>query len=88
MLSARKTSVTAVKLEPGYYLIECYVKMSHGEFHSAMGMMDEFVVSDHASGNEELTADFSVEISSEDGIVFKDSIPSVGHSLCDIACLS
>lgn len=80
LVSADKTIETAAKLEPGYYLIECYVKMSNGEFHTAMGMIDEFIVSDHTSGNEELTADFSIEISSHDGIVFKDSIPSGKHT--------
>ncbi len=80
LVSADKTSVTAVKLEPGYYLVECYVKMSNGVFHTSMGMIDEFVVSDHKSGNKELNPDFTIEISSQDGIVFKDSIPSGKHT--------
>lgn len=80
LVSAGRTSETAVKLDPGYYLIECYVKMSNGEFHTAMGMIDEFVVSNHESGNKELEADFPIEISSQDGIVFKDSIPPGKHT--------
>ncbi|MGB5666364.1 MAG: hypothetical protein WBM53_05935, partial [Maribacter sp.] len=76
LISAGKTAETMVRLEPGYYLAECYVKMSNGEFHSAMGMIDEFVVSNIASNNEELKADSHIDISSEKGITFKDTISS------------
>lgn len=80
LISAGKVGETMVNLKSGYYLIECYVKMSNGEFHSAMGMIDEFVVSDIDSGNEELKADFSIDISSEKGITFKDTITQGKHT--------
>ncbi len=80
LISTGKTSETMIRLEPGNYLLECYVKMSNGEFHSAMGMIDEFVVSNIDSGNEELKADSHIDISSEKGIVFKDSIASGKHT--------
>jgi hypothetical protein len=80
LVSAGKTAETMIRLDPGYYLIECYVKMSNGEFHSAMGMIDEFVVTDTDSNNEELMADSHIAISSEEGIVFKDSITSGKHT--------
>ena len=80
LISAGKTAETMIRLDPGYYLIECYVKMSNGEFHSAMGMIDQFVVTDTDSNNEELKADSHIAISSEEGIVFKDSITSGKHT--------
>ena len=74
LISPGKTAETMIELDPGYYLMECYVKMSNGEFHTAMGMIRDFVVSDSSSGNEKPTAGISIDISSTDGIVFNDSI--------------
>ena len=74
LISPGKTAETMVQLDPGYYLMECYVKMSNGEFHTAMGMIRDFVVSDSSSGNEKPTAGIQIDISSTEGIVFNDSI--------------
>ena len=74
LISPGKTAETMVQLDPGYYLMECYVKMSNGEFHTAMGMIRDFVVSDSSSGNEKPTGAINIDISSTEGIVFNDSI--------------
>ena len=74
LISPGETAETMVQLDPGYYLMECYVKMSNGEFHTAMGMIRDFVVSDSSSGNEKPTAGIQIDISSTEGIVFNDSI--------------
>ncbi len=74
LISPGKTAETMIELDPGYYLMECYVKMSNGEFHTAMGMIRDFVVSDSSSGNEKPTAGINIDISSTEGIVFNDSI--------------
>lgn len=76
LISPGKTAETMIKLKPGYYLMECYVKMSNGEFHTAMGMIRGFVVSDTESGNEKPNANIQIDISSTEGIVFNDSIHS------------
>ncbi|PVW13175.1 hypothetical protein [Marixanthomonas spongiae] len=80
LVSAGKTCETTLELQPGYYIVECYVKMSNGEFHTTMGMIDEFVVSEAQSGIIEPTADYAIELSRENGITFKDSIPSGKHT--------
>lgn len=74
LISPNHIGETMINLKPGYYIIECYVKMSNGVFHTSMGMSKELVVSDIDSGNTELKADINIEISSTDGIVFNDSI--------------
>lgn len=43
---ARATS----ELEPGTYMIECYVKTAEGEFHAALGMARPLTVTDEPSG--------------------------------------
>ena len=74
LLSAEKTGKTTLYLKPGNYMLECYVKMSNGVFHSSMGMVKDVVVSKNDSGNTEPDVDVNVTISSTDGIVFKDSV--------------
>ncbi len=80
LLSPGKVGETVLNLKPGKYIIECYVKMSNGIFHTSMGMTKDLVVSEIDSGNRELMADIEINISSTDGIVFNDSISSGKHT--------
>jgi len=56
------TAQTSVNLEPGIYVIECYVK-SGGRFHSADGMIEQIVVTEQGSGAREPSADVTVALS-------------------------
>lgn len=76
LLSPRSSSLTTIKLDPGYYVLECYVKMPDGTFHGTMGMTKEIIVSDENSGLQPPTAQVKIDISSSEGIVFTDSISS------------
>lgn len=79
LLSPNQVAETTLNLKPGKYIIECYVKMSNGIFHTSMGMTKDIVVTKADSGNNEPKADISINISSTDGIVFKDSISTGKH---------
>lgn len=75
------TAETTVYLEPGTYLLECYVKTS-GIFHSfspwpsKYGMVREFTVTDQISPGREPVATLTVTISGERGIdVEGDPVP-------------
>jgi len=74
LISPGHTSETTLKLEPGYYVVECYVKMANGVFHSTMGMVKELIVTDSSSNNLPLTPNVKISISSTDGIVYNDVI--------------
>lgn len=80
LVSPGHMATTTMKFKPGYYIIECYVKMSNGTFHGSMGMVKDIIVSDTDSGNPEPKADIPIEISSTDGIVFNDSISKGMHT--------
>lgn len=80
LLSGETTGETTLNLEPGTYLMECYVKMSNGVFHTTMGMIRDFVVSTDDSINLPPIADIDIEISSKEGIVFNDSITAGTHT--------
>ena len=79
LLSPNQIGETTIDLKPGKYIIECYVKMSNGVFHTSMGMTKDIVVTKTDSGNNELKADIDINISSTDGIVFNDSIGAGKH---------
>ncbi len=80
LLSPQTTGINTLSLEPGYYLIECYVKMPNGVFHTSMGMISDFVVADEDSGIDEPEAGIAIEISGEGGIVVNDSITAGTHT--------
>lgn len=74
LISPGHTSVTTLNLDPGYYVMECYVKMETGVFHAAMGMTKAFTVIDSSSGNPAPAADVTISISRNEGITYTDPI--------------
>ena len=80
LISPNQESRTTLKLDPGYYLIECYVKMPNGMFHSAMGMVDEFTVTDEVSEAQPPEVDYQIQISSEGGISLDGEIGPGEHT--------
>lgn len=68
-----QVSETTVYLDPGTYLLECYVK-TNGVFHSynpapdAYGMVHEFTVMETANGLSQPKADIRITVSAERGI--------------------
>jgi hypothetical protein len=76
LVSPRSSTLTTIKLDPGYYVLECYVKMPDGTFHGTMGMAKEIIVSVENSGLQPPLAQVKIDISSTEGIVFTDSISS------------
>ena len=79
LLSPGQVGETTLHLKPGKYILECYVKMSNGIFHTSMGMTKDIVVTEADSGNQEPIADIDIVLSSTDGIIFNDSIRSGKH---------
>lgn len=80
--SAGRTSEATVNLEPGTYLIECYVKTG-GTFHSfnpdptTYGMVRELIVTDVPAGTVEPAASLEITLSSARGIEV-DGVPTAG----------
>lgn len=79
LVSPKHTSLTTVKLEPGLHIIECYVKMKSGKFHTSMGMVKEIIVTDKDSGINPPKADISLTISSTEGITYEGDITKGTH---------
>jgi hypothetical protein len=74
LIAPKHTAITAVKLEPGYYIMECYVKMPNGKFHTLMGMAKPLIVLKEDSGNSPLEATVNITLSGEEGISYDTAI--------------
>ena len=80
LTSKKTTSKSTIFLEPGTYVMECYVRMPNGMPHTFMGMVKELKVSEETNGNKAPKADYNVDIASEKGITFVDSIQTGNHT--------
>lgn len=79
LTTGQTTSAVTVDLDPGHYIVECYVKTEDGEFHSYLGMIDLLTVVDERTGAEpEATFDLSL---SNDGLDVPDSVPEGRHAV-------
>ena len=67
-----------VYLEPGSYVVECYVRTADGEFHSMEGMLDPLEVVADPSGQAPPAAGLRVRVS-EEGMML-DGQPTAGRT--------
>lgn len=79
LIAPGKIAQTTLNLEPGMYIIECYVKMNNGMFHSYLGMITELEVTPEKNGKEPPTPTSEITISSTNGIEFKDDLEAGRH---------
>jgi hypothetical protein len=72
LTAGHRTSATTVALDPGEYIVECYVKNANNDFHSFLGMIESLTVADGPGGTQpEPAVDVSL---STDGIDAPDSL--------------
>jgi hypothetical protein len=75
LIAPNHTAITTVKLDPGYYIMECYVKMPNGKFHTLMGMAKPIIVLEKDSGKSPPEATVNITLSGEEGISYDKAIP-------------
>ena len=80
LISPRTSSTVTVALDPGYYVMECYVKMPDGRFHSMEGMVEDIVVVEEKNSMAEPEADYTIKIGTEGGISL-DQTPEAGRHM-------
>ncbi len=79
--AAGKASKTTVHLEPGEYIVECYVKNEAEVFHSYIGMLEHISVIDEASDTEEPEPTKTLTISSTNGIQLNQPLTEGSHTI-------
>lgn len=78
LTSSSETSETTVNLEPGTYVIECYVKMEDGTFHSTDGMIEGLTVIEASTSEAPPQPSAQVTVSSTEGITVDEAIRTPG----------
>ncbi|WP_255572996.1 hypothetical protein [Hanstruepera marina] len=78
LIAPKHSTVTTLLLDPGNYIVECYVKMPNGKFHSTMGMIKDFNVSEVNSNNEQPMETETISVK-EDGFYFNEIISKGKH---------
>jgi hypothetical protein len=63
LTSPGRTSETTVLLEPGDYVMECYVISPEGKFHGSLGMLRPLIVDPESTGREAPEADIRINLS-------------------------
>lgn len=74
LIAPKSTAQSTIFLEPGTYIIECYVKMANGVFHNTQGMTKEIEVTEADDTTEAPEPDYTISINATDGIVFDESV--------------
>ena len=74
LISGGEENTFTLNLKPGNHVIECYVKMENGMFHTSMGMAKELWVTDEDSRNKPPEATINMSISSTEGINYEGEI--------------
>lgn len=80
LIASGKIAQSTVNLEPGTYIVECYVKMNNGMFHSTLGMINELKVTDEKNGKEPPTPTSEINISKANGMVLNKN-PQAGRNI-------
>jgi hypothetical protein len=80
LISAKETAITSVHLQPGYYVMECYVRMPDGRFHNAMGMAKELIVVEEDSGVRPPEFDIQIDVRGQSGISW-NGYPKAGKTV-------
>ncbi len=76
LISAKSTAESTIYLEPGTYVIECYVKMPNGVFHNVQGMAKQINIAPADSTGAEIKEDYNINISANEGITFNERFSS------------
>jgi hypothetical protein len=79
--AAGTTSETTVHLEPGEYIVECYVKNEDEVFHSYIGMLEHINVTDETSDAEEPDPTKTLTISSTEGIQVDQQLTAGSYTI-------
>jgi uncharacterized cupredoxin-like copper-binding protein len=80
LISPGHTATTTVNLPPGYYIMECYVRMPDGRFHTSMGMAKTLIVAEEDSGLSPPPFDVQIDIRSQSGISWNGE-PKAGKTI-------
>ena len=83
LISPGKKAISTVKLEPGKYLMECYVKMANGQWHTSHGMAKFIEVVEKSTTINPPDSNHQISLSSSEGIGLETE-PSIGKQIFEV----
>lgn len=81
LLSAHHTAESTLFMNPGTYVMECYVRLPSGMPHAFYGMLKEIHVTKEANKHPRPSADYEISLSSTTGVSFVDSLKAGEYRL-------
>lgn len=81
LTSPQSVTESTIYMEPGTYIMECYVRMPNGTPHTFMGMYKELKVNSVKNTSKIPQSDHSIGVSSASGITFVDSLSAGSYNL-------
>lgn len=78
LIAPKHETIVSLKLDSGNYIVECYVKMPNGKFHSTMGMIKAVYVKEDKNDVEPPKETLTLNITDK-GIIVMDSITKGEH---------
>lgn len=78
LTAGHRSSRTTIALDSGEYIVECYVKDANNDFHSYLGMIDQFTVTDEKSDGTEPESTVNLMLTNS-GIDVSDSVRPGQH---------
>jgi len=80
IVSPGRTAQTTLRLTPGVYVMECYVKTPEGTFHTELGMMQSLRVTLESTEIQAPSEDLNITVSNE-GIIAPDRLSPGRHTV-------
>lgn len=74
IISPKSITESTVYLNPGTYVMECYIRMPNGLAHAFLGMTEEVIVIPSNNDRQPPKADYKIDVSSKTGVTFVDSL--------------
>lgn len=65
LISSGEVAINTLKLDPGYYVMECYIKTENGQFHTELGMITPLIVTKEESNNIPPQPNFKILLDNE-----------------------
>ena len=80
LLAPGGSETVTLKLDPGNYVVECYVRSPEGEFHGDLGMLRKLTVTAADSGRSEPTGDVDLNLTN-DAIELEGALTAGTHTV-------
>jgi hypothetical protein len=75
ILAPGRTAPVTMRLEPGSYVMECYIKTADGEFHSSQGMVLPITVTAEVSDQEPPASDLDITLTNDEMLIEGEATP-------------